>query len=239
MRTRAAHTTTSGSRWRRICVGLAMTAASITVPAGVAASVPPARPHPAPPSTAEQERQALLQARKTGRPVTVAGLTSPTSTTTATPRGTFVQTQTLQPVRVKRSGAWIGLDARLHRNADGSLGPNVTTSGLTISGGGTGPLATMRDGGVSLSLWWPTRLPVPVVHGASATYPDVLSGVDLVVTATPQGGFGHVLVIKTAAAAADPALAHLAMRARGNGVSVSMDGHGNLPAGTGSGAPPH
>ncbi|WP_345438169.1 ricin-type beta-trefoil lectin domain protein [Actinoallomurus vinaceus] len=179
-----------------------------------------------------QTAQASARAKATGKPVKVEALTTATSATTATPQGTFVVTDTLQPTRIKRGGTWVDLDATLHRNSDGTVSPTATSTGLVLSGGGTGPLATMIDGGVRLSLSWPASLPTPTLNAASATYADVLPDVDLVVTATPQGGFSHVLVVKTKAAAANPALADLALQAHGEGVSVSADAHGYLSAST-------
>jgi hypothetical protein len=114
--------------------------------------------------------------------VPVDTLTTPTSTTVADPQGTFTLTQSAEPVRAWRGGAWKNLDPRLHVNPDHTVSPNVTTNGLRLSGGGTGPLATMSATGRTLSLTWPTRLPAPTVSGATATYRSVLQGVDLVVT---------------------------------------------------------
>ncbi|MFD0346109.1 hypothetical protein ACFQ0M_08570 [Kitasatospora aburaviensis] len=57
--------------------------------------------------------------------------------------------------------------------------------------------------------------PTPTADGAGLTYPDVLpSGVDLRLTVTPAGGVQEVLVVKNAAAAADPGLAALKLVTR-------------------------
>ncbi|MBC3844541.1 hypothetical protein GXW82_43470 [Streptacidiphilus sp. 4-A2] len=58
-----------------------------------------------------------------------------------------------------------------------------------------------RDNGVTLSFSWPTALPAPVVSGSSVTYRNALPGVDLVLAATPSGGFTDTLVIHTRQAA--------------------------------------
>ncbi|WP_345435431.1 ricin-type beta-trefoil lectin domain protein [Actinoallomurus vinaceus] len=229
------------SRHRRLFVALVVTVALAVIPSAITHPAVAGRSGARQTASAgravtpdEQARRASVRAKATGKPVPVEALTTATSTTTASPRGTFVLTQTLQPTRVKQGGRWVGLDATLHRNGDGTVSPNATTSRLVISGGGSGPLATMSDGGVRLSLSWPTALPKPTLHGAVASYAGVLPGVDLVVTATPQGGFSHILVVKTKAAAANPALSHLALRAHGDGLSVSADSRGALTASTGA-----
>jgi hypothetical protein len=179
------------------------------------------------------EAQALRQARAAGKPVAVTAATTPSSTLAANPDGTLTLTQESAPVRKRVAGAWAPLDATLRRSGDGSVSPAVTTSGLRLSGGGAGPLAVMTDDGTSLSLTAPFRLPVPALSGPTATYPGVLPGVDLRVTADDQGGFAEVLIVKTAAAAADPALRHLAFATRtGGGISLRADAAGNLTAAT-------
>jgi Concanavalin A-like lectin/glucanases superfamily len=172
--------------------------------------------------------QASARAQAAGRPVVASALTTPTSQTTARPGGLFTVTQTLEPVRAFRDGAWRALNPGLRANANGSVSPLVTTGGLVLSGGGTAPLAVMTSYGRSLSLWWPGRLPAPVLSGATATYTNVLPGVNLSVTANPQGGFSDVLIIKNAAAAADPALASLRMRASAAGLQIEASPGGNL-----------
>src|SRR5262249_13673270 len=74
--------------------------------------------------------------------------------------------------------------------------------------------------GRTLSWTFPFNLPVPVSHDATATYAEVLPGVDLQVTATDQGGFSGVLVVKNPGAAANPALASLRLRAGGSGLAI-------------------
>ncbi|MFF3216968.1 LamG-like jellyroll fold domain-containing protein [Streptomyces sp. NPDC002886] len=196
---------------------------------------PPVLSDPTPPErpTTERERAedaALAEAKRTGTPVPVpAGMTD-TDTVTANPDGTLGLTRSVAPVRTKRDGTWVDLDASLVKAADGTLRPKASVSGLTLSGGGTGPLATLDQDGKQLVLSWPDPLPVPVLDGSSAAYREVLPGVDLRVTADEGGGISQILVVKSAEAAKNPKLAKLTTGLKGEGVTVSADDHGNLKA---------
>jgi hypothetical protein len=182
------------------------------------------------------DSQALAQARETGKPVPVPAQTTATSAVTANPAGTLSLTENAVPVRKLVAGTWRPLDATLTRNPDGTITPKLPNSALRLSGGGTGALATMAAGTHSLSLTLPADLPAPTLSGAIATYSEVASGVDLVVTATTLGGFSDVLVVKNATAAASPALGTLlSEQVSGPGLTVSADGVGNLTAATAKG----
>jgi hypothetical protein len=192
-------------------------------------------PHPSGHRTATGPRLlssavASARARSSHKPVPVTAMTTTSASTVANPNGTFTATESLLPVRALRNGTWIPLNATLRRNADGTISPAVSTAHLVLSGGGTGALASMTMDGRTLALSWPGRLPVPALSGATATYRDVLPGVDLVVTATPQGGFSDVLVIKNATAAANPRLAHLDLATTTSRLMVTAGKSGTLAA---------
>jgi hypothetical protein len=175
--------------------------------------------------------QALAQARTQHVSVPVDVAQTTTDTVSANPDGTLTLTRSALPVRARVNGAWKALDATLRPNADATLSPTVSTTPLTLSGGGSGPLAVMHaDGGRSLALTLPVPLPAPSVAGATATYLSVLPGVDLQVTADTQGGFREVLAVRDASAAANPALRTLALGVAATGVTVSADPAGNLAA---------
>jgi hypothetical protein len=220
-------------RWAGLLAAVAI-AVLVAVPAMPAhAAAAPARTVAPRGSGLLTDAQALARAHAIGKPVPVTGATTDASTLTANPNGTFTLTRESAPVRKKVAGRWAALDATLRRNSDGSLSPAVTTSLLRLSGGGTGPLAVMTDNGASLSLALPGRLPGPVLSGATATYANVWPGTDLQVTADDQGGFSEVLVVKNAAAAANPALRQLTFRtAVTGGISLHADPAGNLAATT-------
>ncbi|GII22530.1 LamG-like jellyroll fold domain-containing protein [Planosporangium mesophilum] len=216
-------------------VSAATAAAVVLAVAAPAYATPatPASPTPTPPSAAVTltAGQALAQARSTGKAVAVDGATTPTDTLTANPNGTLTLTRSVLPTRKRTaSGAWATLDATLNRNSDGSITPAVTTSALTLSGGGAGPLATMQNRGKSLAISLPMTLPTPTLAGATATYAQVLPGVDLQVTADTQGGFSEVLAVHDATAATNPALKTLSLATKATGVSVSADTAGNITA---------
>jgi hypothetical protein len=187
---------------------------------------------------------AAKQARETGKPVAVAALTTETQQTLAQPGGGFAYVANTRPVRARKDGRWQSLDLSLRRRTDGSLSPVATAYGdVRFSGGGIGPVAVTTYGKARYAVSWPGKLPAPRVSGDTATYANVLPGVDLAVRATDTGGFSEVLVVKSAQAAADPALAHLdlntAMSAARpvrseatDGVAVSAGDGGTLNTGT-------
>jgi hypothetical protein len=174
--------------------------------------------------------QASAQARRTGQAVTVTGATTPTSTLVAEPSGMFALTESAAPVRAKIRGVWHRLDAVLVRNHDGTYSPVVSSEPLTVSGGGTGALATMTDGAYSLAITAPFRLPVPVIKANTATYRNVLPGVDLAVVTQPSGGFSEVLRVASAAAAANPALRALTLTAKSRGLTLKPGRDGTITA---------
>ncbi|WP_374776441.1 ricin-type beta-trefoil lectin domain protein [Streptomyces sp. NBC_01310] len=136
------------------------------------------------------------------------------------------------PQRVKTAaGAWQPVDATLRANADGTVSPAAVPSKLSLSGGGAGPMATMTTtDGKKLALKAPFPLPKPSLNGDSALYPSVLPGVDLELSATTLGGWRQVLIVRTAEAAANPAVKKLQLAVEADGLTVSADGAGNLKA---------
>lgn len=209
------------------------TAAGATGPVtGTPTIRPPAAASPG--NSTLSDQQAVAQALRSGQQVPIPAATTATSTLAANPDGSLSLTENSAPVRAEVGQSWRDLDATLVRNADGSISPTLTTDGLRLSGGGNGALATMRQATESLSLSLPVSLPVPTLSGATATYADVAPGVDLVVTASVQGGYSDVFVVHNAAAATSPALANLlkATVTTSTGLNVSADSAGNLTAAT-------
>ncbi|HWG99359.1 MAG TPA: hypothetical protein VNV66_08560, partial [Pilimelia sp.] len=156
-------------------------------------------------------------------------MTTETDEAWANPDGSVLFEHRYRPVRVHRDGAWVPTDTTLHKRADGSVAPRAAAVDVVFSGGGSGPLVRLADGeDNSIALGSPLgALPEPVLDGDTATYPEVLPGVDLQVRADVEG-FAQVLVVKDAKAAAHPRLAKLAFRTVGDGLSVRADKAGNL-----------
>ncbi|KJY37336.1 ricin-type beta-trefoil lectin domain protein [Streptomyces katrae] len=193
---------------------------------------PAPTPRPAPTAQQKAVEDARTVAKSSGKPVLVEYLTTGNSQTVANPDGTLTSDSTPVPERVKGAdGQWRGLDATLRVNSDGTVSPVSAASKLSFSGGGSGPMAAMATAdGKQLALKAPFPLPKPVLNGTSALYKEVLPDVDLELTATPVGGWRQVLVVHTAAAAANPAVRRLQFGIEANGLAVSADGAGNLKA---------
>ncbi|MGW4790122.1 LamG-like jellyroll fold domain-containing protein [Streptomyces sp. NPDC004230] len=168
----------------------------------------------------------------------VDAVTTDSSQVFANPDGTFTEEMNAAPVRARKGdGTWAPIDTTLAREADGSLRAKNTTANLTFSGGGSGAgLVTLEDEGRKLKLGWPTTLPEPRLDGATATYPEVLPDVDLRLTAL-SSGYTSVLVVKTAEAAKNPALATIRMTVTGSGLDIAPTADGGFVARDGEGTP--
>lgn len=204
-----------------LSTALALSAGALTAPPAVAA------PPPAPAGLSEAAARAA--AVSSGQRVEATALTSETSRVFANPNGTFTLEQFPVPVRVRRDGRWVSVDTTLHANPDGTVTPVAGSLDIVLSGGGAGPLLRLRRDGRELALSWPGRLPTPVLVGDAATYPEVLPGVDLVVRAG-EVNVSQVLVVKSAAAAANPALAELRFGSTTKGLRVRGGNDGGLAA---------
>lgn len=142
--------------------------------------------------------------------------------------------QSTLPVRVQQDGRWVPADTDLHD--DGRwLSPKATVAPVQFSDGGDDVLAKVRTStGQWVSESWPDggALPKPHVDGSEATYQDVLPGVDLKLNATATG-MSEVLVVKSADAAADPALQSIELALHGASVSEN-DTHATAESPDGS-----
>ncbi|MBF8189727.1 LamG domain-containing protein [Nonomuraea sp. K274] len=211
-------------------VAAALTTAILAVPQPGAASegpVPAVERVEPPEPPAGSEGAALGLARRAGEQVEVESLRSETRQVFAQPDGTFLLEQHARPVRVRKQDGWVPVDTTLRLRPDGAVEPVAAAVGLTFSGGGAAPLARLSRGGKSMELGWHGTLPKPVLNGDTATYPEVMPGVDLQVTADVDG-FSHLLVVKSRAAAAG--LTELTYPLSARGLSMKADKAGNLEA---------
>ncbi|MCZ2525927.1 LamG-like jellyroll fold domain-containing protein [Streptomyces sp. HB2AG] len=183
------------------------------------------------PAAPSAEQSASEQAVATGDPVEVAAARTEYSQTMANPDGTFTLTQSTEPQRARAAdGSWRAIDTTLEKRSDGTVGPKSAVVDLSFSGGGPGAgMLALGRGGQELKLGWPGPLSEPTLDGPTATYRDVLEGVDLQLTATAEG-YREVLVVKTAEAAASPELEEITLTATGKGLSVVPGAGGGMRA---------
>ncbi|WP_083929799.1 LamG domain-containing protein [Catelliglobosispora koreensis] len=199
---------------RRSRIAFAATAALIgsffiTVAGAPVSAAPACSP------AAQDEYQALRLAATCKTRVEVQSATTELTQVFANPDGTQTLESYATPQRVRKDGGWMQIDTKLKRGKDGRLHPETTGHEVSFSNGGDTPFAVSIVDGKRFELSWPLgALPAPKVEGDSATYAEVLPGADLVVRAT-RGGFTHVLVVKTAEAAANPAVAKVHYRVSG------------------------
>ncbi|MGW6705587.1 ricin-type beta-trefoil lectin domain protein [Streptomyces sp. NPDC054956] len=195
-------------------------------------SSPPTAPAPSGPA-----EKARAEAVKTGKDVPVPELTTEFETTVVTPEGKLRTERSLLPARTKnKQGQWLALDDTLTAGADGTVVPKASSSALVISGGGTGPLATMttEDGKqLSVSSPFPGALPKPVLSGNGALFQNVAPDTDLQVTATKWGGYTTVVILRSPAAAANPAARSLVFPTTAKGLTLAQGQDGSLTAAAG------
>ncbi|MEU6429690.1 DNRLRE domain-containing protein [Microbispora sp. NPDC046973] len=216
----------TGSIWT---IGNTQTGTAKSAAAGAApAANAPASKAPtadAPASQVQDARgSASVEAKRSGKPVEVAGLTSATSSTVANPDGkTFTTTVSTRPARVKRDGAWVPIDTSLV-DKDGVLVPKAGPV-VKVSNGGDGPFATVADqAGNSIELSWPTPLPKPTVERNKARYADAAGpGADLVVTVLP-GGVRHDIELRER----PTAQLNYRINVKTTGWKLQQDGQGRL-----------
>ena len=172
---------------------------------------------------------ARAKAEKSGKAVEIQSLRDERSTTVANPDGTFTTTEYVQPVRTRVDGKWTDIDTTLVKQKNGTYAPKAALSAMAFSGGGDTTFAEIEKDGRALSLDWPTKLPEPTIDGSTATYKNVLDGVDLKVTASAEG-FSHVLVVKDAEAAANPELEQLQLPLDSESLDLKETEGGGLEA---------
>ncbi|MFY1700957.1 DNRLRE domain-containing protein [Micromonospora sp. WMMA1923] len=84
-------------------------------------------------------------------------------------------------------------------------------------------LAEVQIGEHTVSYLWPGPLPAPVLDGPRALYPEVHPGVDLLVVAREEGGFGQLLIVKNNTPATTGAVASLTYGLRSTSAVFQRD----------------
>lgn len=199
--------------WRRRSC-LVWTLALAAVLPGIAMESAAAAPACAPAAADAVSAQQL--ARACGGRVEAMSDRSPYRQLFANADGSYTTEDSVVPTRVRRpDGSWTTTDPALVRTADG-WSPRASVLDVTVSNGGSGPFATYRYAGQTITMSWPFgALPAPVVSGTAAKFAGVLPGVDLWVT-TSVTGFRPVLAIANATAAANPVLRAVAYQIGGS-----------------------
>lgn len=229
----AAQTTPSAgvtTRRTRRCVAaavpVAMVVAMVVTPAVASASTHTA----AAPAVvaADPAAQAARQAAASGQRVELTAETTAYNQTFVNPDGSRTLVQHSEAQRVRRAGEWVGVDTTLRIGADGRVSPVASAVDVSFSGGGNTAMVAVGKDNVTLALTWPGALPTPVLAGDTATYPEVLPGVDLQLKASAES-YSQVLVVKNAAAAVNPDLARFTLKvAPGAGDKVVAAGDGGF-----------
>lgn len=166
------------------------------------------------------EAAASKMAADSDSPVEVTADTTPTERVVAQPDGTFTLDADTTPVRARQGSGWVPLDTTLQSASENLLRPKAAAVDVAFSdGGATTPLASVTRDGKSYSISAPWTLPIPTLSGSTATYASVLPGVDLVVSAVPDG-FTENVVVKSRSAAQNPQLATLRFPIAVQGLAV-------------------
>ena len=226
-------------RWLTAATAAVVSVAGVIAPQAAAGTTAPdaeqATARLAAMTEAPDTATGLAAAQLQHRTVPIAALTTPTRRVSAKPDGTMQAELSPVPAWVKQGSGWVNADPTLRRLADHTVTPAAAQLPMRLSGGGSAPMATIGTPGRSFALSWPGVLPEPVLDGAKSTYREVLPGVDLVLIAD-VGQLSQHLVVKTAAAARNPALRSIRLGLHLDGLTVRTTAAGALqaldPAGT-------
>lgn len=210
--------------------------ATVVAGAGLVVVLTASGQEPAPVAVTEASDKisAILAAQRQGTKVEIASERTTDTQVFANPDGTLTMSQSVVPERVRRGAGWVDIDPTLHERPDGTVGPKAATADVSFSGGGSAVFARLSAEGKEVTLSWPRPLPKPVINGTTATYPEVLPGVDLRGNARPTG-LSHELVVKTREAAANPELAKITFGLTTKGVTMKSDDAGNIRGEDGTG----
>ncbi|MFD2840204.1 DNRLRE domain-containing protein [Populibacterium corticicola] len=155
------------------------------------------------PVEVEESFSARLTAVSSGRRVEDVSQRTESTRTYANPDGTWTLEDLGEPAYVQgEDGQWQDVDLTLVKRGDGSWGPKVSPTDVTIGGGDVVSVVLDEEESRTATLTWPQDLPEPTVEGSVATF-TVSETSDLVVTATPVGAT-YVLRLNEAPDEDDP-----------------------------------
>ncbi|PNG23176.1 DNRLRE domain-containing protein [Streptomyces cahuitamycinicus] len=151
-------------------------------------------------SVAKDTASAKVAARLSGRRVEALSERTETSTTWVNKDGSLTTEMAAGPVRFKRDGAWVDVDADLRASGDG-VAPVAHPNKLRLAGRTGTPakslkaarqakavdLVTLGEGDEQIALQWKGGLPKPKLDGTRAEYSNAVPGADVVVEATRTG----------------------------------------------------
>jgi RHS repeat-associated protein len=187
-------------------------------PAGSTAPAEPSAPHAKAMSVAPcsghapDEAAAATVAQECGRDVEVVSKRTEFNTVYAQADGNMRLEISMAAVRTDVDGEWAGIDNTIVDGEGVGLEVASPAAEMVFSDGTDGePLVRMVRDGQEVELDVPFDLTEPEVLGSSVMYPEVLPGVDLLVTVNEDAtGVSEVLRVDSPEAAANPALAELA-----------------------------
>ena len=181
-----------------------------------------------PAASVEYESEAVALATGCGVPVEISSAGTPDTEVFAEPTGEIRVSSYVEPIRARlESGEWAPIDTTLSTHSGGRIVPANSVYPVSFSPGGDSALAVGDNAGGRFRLTWPETLPEPRLAGDTATYPEVLPGVDLTVTAT-AAGFSHALVVKDVVAADNPRLAEIRFGLKTEGLRAEQSEAGGI-----------
>ena len=168
-----------------VCAALVMTFLGTVAPtasAGPATGTAATATKSAPVTSRPDIPSARVAAKAQGSRVEALSERSETSTTYVNPDGSLDTELALGPVRVRQSdGSWADVDLALAADGSGVIGPKVSPVPFAVGRAGSSTAASAVFAAAVAEVGWTSALPSPVLTGQSATYPEVRTGVDLVV----------------------------------------------------------
>ncbi len=176
----------------------------------------------------DEATAALAKAADTGDPVEVLSLRDEYTQVFAETDGqSLMQESSSSPVFGRNAeGELAEIDTTLEL-VDGAIRPVATALGLVLPAG-PGETLDLSYEGSGLELGLPGTLSAPTLDGATARYADVFPGVDLLLTATPDG-VSQVYEVRTPEAAAAAPLEQLVFPVEAeNGDLVPRTGGGSM-----------